>query len=233
MKRDTAGAVAVIPARGGSKRLPRKNILPFRGRPIIAYTIEAAMGSGRFNRVLVSTEDEEIAEAAAGFGAEIDERPEVLARDDAGVVDVCIDLLDREGRAGRRYEVMCCLYATAPLRDANDVRCVIDLLGPGCDFAMAVTHYDLPPWQALKSTEDGGLEPMWPELVARRSQEIPSLFVDNGSTYGVRVEAFMRRRSFYGPGLRGHLMPRRRSVDIDTAEDMALAEYYAGSMERA
>jgi pseudaminic acid cytidylyltransferase len=227
MNREITPCVAVIPARGGSKRLPRKNIHPFLKRPIIAYTIDAAMQCQCFDRILVSTEDEEIAGVAMSFGAEIAERPKALSRDNVGVADVCIDLLDQERRAGRRYEVMCCLYATAPLRNADDITRVLGLVGPDCDFAMAVTQYDLPPWQALKKSERDELVPMWPDWISKRSQEIPELLVDNGSTYAVKVDALMRKRSFYGPGLRGHIMPRSRSVDIDTAEDMALAEFYA------
>jgi N-acylneuraminate cytidylyltransferase len=220
-------AIAVIPARGGSKRLPRKNILDFQGRPIIAWTIDAARESGLFERVLVSTEDAEIADVARRSGAEVAARPAALAGDTVGVVAVCLDLLEREAAAGCAYDIMTCLYATAPLRTAGDIVAVTGLLGPGCDFAMAVTGYDLPPLQALRRDGDGRLAPMWPEWISLRSQDTPELLVDNGSTYAVSVEAFRRAKTFYGPGLRGHAMPRGRSVDIDTAEDMELAAFYA------
>lgn len=226
-------ALAVIPARGGSKRLPRKNIIEFRGRPIIAYTIEAALNSGLFKRVLVSTEDVEIADVARRFGAEIDKRPDSLAGDQVSVVEVCLDLLEREAQAGKTYDLMCCLYATAPLRHAKDVEAVVDLIGPDCHFAMAVTEYEYPPLQALRKAADGRLAPMWPEWVEVRSQDTPKLVVDNGSTYAVSVEVFRQEKRFYGPGLRGHLMPRNRSVDIDTKEDLVLAEYFALQMENA
>lgn len=224
-------ALAVIPARGGSKRLPRKNIIDFKGRPIIAYTIEAALNSGLFNRVVVSTEDVEIADVAHGFGAEIDERPDTLAGDHVRVVEVCLDLLEREERAGKTYDLMCCLYATAPLRQSKDIAAVAELIGPGCHFAMAVTEYDYPPLQALRKAADGRLTPMWPEWIEVRSQDTPKLVVDNGSTYAVSVDVFRREKRFYGPGLRGHLMPRNRSVDIDTKEDLVLAEHFALQME--
>lgn len=230
---DDKKALAVIPARGGSKRLPRKNVVDFEGRPIIAYTIEAALDAGIFERVLVSTEDAEIAETARRFGAETTWRPEALAGDNVGVAAVCLDLLDREAAAGRAYGVMCCLYATAPLRNAADIRAVAGLIGSECDFAMAVSGYENPPLQALCETPDGNLAPMWPEWVNVRSQDAPELFVDNGSTYVVSVEAFRREKSFYGPKLRGHVMPRERSVDIDTAADLDLAKYYALKTEGA
>jgi CMP-N-acetylneuraminic acid synthetase len=230
---DGSKALAIIPARGGSKRLPRKNVINFGGRPIIAYTIKAALEAGIFERVLVSTEDAEIAETAGRFGAEISERPDSLAGDDVGVASVCLDLLDREAAAGRDYGVMCCLYATAPLRNAADIRAVAGLIGSDCDFAMAVSEYENPPLQALRETPDGNLAPMWPEWVNVRSQDAPELLVDNGSTYAVSVEAFRREKSFYGPKLRGHVMPRERSVDIDTAADLDLAKYFASKAEGA
>jgi pseudaminic acid cytidylyltransferase len=219
--------LAIIPARGGSKRLPRKNVLPFRGRPIIAHTIEAALANRCFERVLVSTEDGEIARAAKEAGAEVQERPADLATDVAGVTEVCLDVLAAEERAGRTYGTFACLYATAPLRRADDIAAVMALIDSGCDFAMAVTTYAVPPHQALRVGQDGTLSAMWPDLVERRASEIGRLVVDNGSTYAARVTAFREHRSFYGPALRGHLMPRERSVDIDEQADYDLACYFA------
>jgi len=228
-----ASCIAIIPARGGSKRLPRKNILDFRGKPIIAYTIEAALDCGMFDRVLVSTEDQEIAEISSRHGAEIAHRPGALAGDNVNVAAVCLDLLEQERNVGRVYGHMCCLYATAPLRNVADISSVCGLLGPDCEFAMAVTEYEHPPLQALKLSSHDVLTPMWPEWINVRSQDTPKLLVDNGSTYAVSVEAFKRVKGFYGPGLRGHVMPRSRSVDIDTAADMLLAAYYADKEDLA
>jgi CMP-N-acetylneuraminic acid synthetase len=225
--------LAVIPARGGSKRLPRKNVLPFLGKPIIGYTVEAARASKLFDRVIVSTEDDEIASIAAGFGAEVRERAKELASDTARVVDVCLDLLDREQAQGRAYDVLAVLYATAPLRTAEDIAGTVNLLEPGrCDFALAVTNYDLPPHQALKVGDDNAVAPMWPALINERADVIGKLCVDNGSTYAVSVGAFRRERGFYGPGLRGYLMPRSRSIDIDTPEDFEMAQLMAERMQR-
>ena len=219
-------AVAIIPARGGSKRLPRKNVIDFLGRPIIAYTIEAAIEAECFDRVVVSTEDDEVAGVAERCGAIVDHRKPELATDAAGVVAVCIDFLEREARAGRDWQVMACLYATAPLRTAGDIRETVALLSPGvCDFAMAVTAFDHQPHQALKFA-DGWLYPMWPELVERRASDLPALRVGNGSTYAVSVPQFLSRRSFYGPRMRGYEMPRHRSVDIDTRDDLELALHF-------
>lgn len=228
-------AVALIPARGGSKRLPRKNIIEFHGRPIIAYSIQAALDSGRFESVIVSTEDPEIAGVAEAWGAGIDLRDPALATDEARVKDVCMGFLDKEREAGREYEVLSVLYATAPLRDADDVRAVVDLIEPGvCHYALATTRFSLPPHQALRRAVDGSLEPMWPDVLNRRASEIPALEVDNGSTYAVHVPAFRETLNFYGPPgeMRGYLMPATRSVDIDTVEDLELADHYYSILHR-
>jgi len=220
--------VCVIPARGGSKRLPRKNVADFLGRPILAYTVDAALESGVFGRVVVSTEDDEIAEVARRAGAETHARRTDLAADTAGLVDVCIAFLKEEEDAGRAWELFGCLLATAPMRTADDVRRTHALIAPGlCDFAMAVTTYPLPPLQALRANESGFLRPMFPDLVKLRSQETPALFVDNGSTYLALVSAFRKERSFYGSRMRGHVMPRERSVDIDEPFDLELARLLA------
>jgi CMP-N-acetylneuraminic acid synthetase len=227
-------AVAIIPARGGSKRLPRKNIVDFLGRPIIAFTIDAAVASGCFERVVVSTEDDEIAEVCSRLGAVVDRRSERLATDTVTLVEVCDEFLDREEAAGRKWDVLACLYATAPLRTAEDIRGTVALIEPGrCGFAMAVTTYDHYPHQALKFAADSGLTPMWPDLVERRTTELPRLRAGNGSTYVVDVTEFRRHRSFYGPNLRGFDMPASRSIDIDTQDDLDLARCFAQLGNRA
>jgi CMP-N-acetylneuraminic acid synthetase len=220
--------VALIPARGGSKRLPRKNVIDFLGRPIIAYTIDAALESGCFDRVAVSTEDDEIARIAELCGAEVDHRPARLAGDDIGLVQVCLDFLDREAEAGRDWDMLACLYATAALRTARDIRETAALVRSGrCRFAMAVTPYVQYPHQALKLAADGGLSPMWPDLVTKRGSDLPPLRAGNGTTYVVDVAEFRLHRTFYGPGLRGYEMPTERSVDIDTKADLDYAIWLA------
>lgn len=219
-----ADAVAIIPARGGSKRLPRKNVLDFHGKPILAYTIEAALHTGLFKKVVVSTEDAEIAGVASEYRAEVALRKSELATDSATVAQVCEDWLEEERAAGREYEVLCCLYATAPLRQAEDISATMSLLDKTrCRFAIAATRFSHYPHQALLRKPDGTLVPKWPELCDLRSSEVGELLAGNGSTYAVYVEDFLRSKDFYGPGMRAHLMPFARSVDIDTAEDYELA----------
>jgi pseudaminic acid cytidylyltransferase len=222
-------AVAIIPARGGSQRLPRKNIADFLGRPMLAYTVDAAIESECFARIVVSTEDEEIAEVARRIGVLVDRRRPELAGHQVGLVDVCLDFLEREERESRMWHNLACLYATAPMRNAQDIRETMALLEPGrCGFAMAVTSYDHYPHQALKLETERALTPMWPDLVTKRGSDLPPLRAGNGSTYAVNVAEFRKHRSFYGPNLRGHDMPRERSVDIDTADDLEFATWLAG-----
>lgn len=221
--------LGVIPARGGSKRFPRKNIMPFRGRPAIESTIAAARDSGIFTRWVVSTEDPEIGAIASRAGAVVDQRPEVLATDTATLADVCLDLLDREEKAGRSYDAICVMYAPAVLRDANDIRETCMLLEPGrCNFSQAVTRYDHYAHQALKLLPARAIEPMWPELADMNATDLPPLVCGNGSTYAALVPAFRAARgSFVGPLMRGYEMPRWKSVDVDYPEDLALAEFFA------
>ena len=220
--------ICIIPARGGSKRLPRKNIIDFNGKPIIAYSIEAALETNLFEKVIVSTEDEEITNIAAMFGAEIDNRKKELASDRAKVVEVCLDFLNREKKTGNLYNILCCLYPTAPLRNSDDIKRTIELVMNGkCNYAIAVTEFHYPVHQALKFDNASNMEPMWPELIFKNSNELPPLCVDNGSTYAMNIGEFMKSGSFYSQPLKGYFMPRERSVDIDTKSDLELANYYA------
>ena len=208
-------------------------MLEFMGQPIIAYTITAALETGLFDSVVVSTEDAEIAEIASSFGAQVSHRAPSLATDSASVVDVALDFIAREEQAGREYGQLALLYATAPSRTAQDIIATIGLLDSGnCSFALAVTEYSQQPHQALVIGEDQFLRPWLPELINRRSNTLERLLTDNGSTYAVSVPAFRRERSFYGPGLRGHEMPRERSVDIDTRIDYELALTFANRLNQ-
>lgn len=220
--------VGLIPARGGSKRLPRKNIAPFLGRPMLMWTVEAATSAGIFDRIVVSTEDAEIADLALSAGVEVDHRREDLATDNASVVDVCLEFLACEEARGTTYDVLCCLYPTAPMRDKDDVLETMRLVcSRRFDYAIAMTHFALPPHQAMKMEEEQRVTPMWPDLVKKRSEDIGQLVVDNGSTYAARVAAFKKERSFYSPNCGSYIMPRRRSVDIDLPEDLVIAELFA------
>lgn len=223
--------LALIPARGGSKRLPRKNILPFMGKPLVLWTCEAARDSGCFDAVVVSTEDEEIAAIVRSAGFMADERPRALASDAAGCAEVCLEYLDRAENAGTAYHDLCCLYATAPLRTAEDIRNVMALMTDDTDAVHAVCGYEHPPHQMLYSNAAGYLVPAFPLLVNKKSQEVPEGVIGNGSSYAITVAALRACGTFYPPRIRGYRMPALRSVDIDTAEDFSLLEAYARMLD--
>jgi len=222
--------VAIIPARGGSKRFPGKNIALFCGQPIIAYTIQSASSSGCFDNIVVSTDDDEVEDIVRHYGADVDRRPAALAVDEAKVQDVCLEFLKRQRIEGNTWDVMCCLYATAALQTADDIRGVISLIKPGsCEFAMGVSQTDRYVHQALIPTGQGYLKPKWPEMVEQKAQESDSYWFSNGTTYAVWIRSFEEGGSFYGPSLKGYFMPREHAVDIDTLADLRLAEYFYSS----
>lgn len=225
--------LAVIPARGGSKRLRRKNIIGFLGKPILAYTIEAARKAKVFARIIVSTEDTEIARVAKRYGAEVDNRPRELASDSATMADVCVELLNRLAKNGERFDTLTLLLATAALRDANDIRETVRLVEPGkCDYAMAVSEYVQPVHQALRKDESGNLTMMFPELASRRADSVGRYLVGNGSTTTVNAERFRNDGKFFGTPMRGYEMPFERAVDIDERDDLELSLFYAKKLRR-
>lgn len=217
--------VAFIPARGGSKRLPRKNIKDFLGKPIIAYTIEAARQSNLFDCIVVSTEDKEIAEVSESYGAIIDMRSAELAGDNITVNDVCLEYLDRKEKEGVYIDVLAVLYATAPMRNVEDIKGVVDLLSGDCQFAMGATVCN--DGHQILLYKEGDVEAIFPDLIGLHSSECEQYCLGNGSTYVVNVEAFKKQKTFYGDKLKVYLMPSQRSVDIDTQDDFDLALYHA------
>ena len=214
--------IAIIPARGGSKRLPRKNILPLGGQPMIGYPIKAALDSDLFSEVVVSTEDAEIADIAGGFGAKVVARNAELASDTCGVDEVCLDFLKHIDI--NVCPAFCCIYATAALIEPSDLVAGYELLQTtAADTVMSVSHYNYHPVQALQ-TSDGFLKPMWPEFSHLKSQSYPDLVVSNGTFYWSETEAYLQNRSFYGRRLKPFLLPPEKAVDIDTPEDYERAQ---------
>lgn len=218
--------LCVVPARGGSKRLPRKNVADLCGKPMLAYTLEAAQQSHLFSQVYVSTEDLEIAAIASQFGGTIPYlRPSYLATDQVGVVDVCLHLLDHLEQQDQQFEVLCVLLPSSPLRLAEDIQATYQKMQAAkADYAIAVTTYLYPPWQALYENT-GKLQTYWGEdQVSRRSQDVPPLWVDSGATYFARLDAFRRDRNFYGENLAGYVIPPERAIDVDTPFQFYLAQ---------
>ena len=224
--------VAVIPARGGSKRLPRKNILDVKGAPMISYPIAAALESHLFETILVSTEDKEIAGVAEKYGAEVLERPLELATDRAGVVQVCSQVLETLEGQGRLPECFCCIYATALFITPGDLRDSFEkiMADKGPDVVMGVSEFNLQPVQALEQTPGGTLEFKWPQYLRVQSQFHPELVASNGTLYWARTRPFMENPDFYPKKLQGHRIPWIRAIDIDTPEDLENARRLMGAL---
>lgn len=217
------GAVCVIPARGGSKRIPRKNIRPFHGRPMIGWSIAAAQKAGVFDRIVVSTDDPEIAAVARDQGAEVPFlRPTDLSGDHAATVPVIAHAVTALGLAADTP--VCCLYATAPLVQAADLRAALALLQPGVTYVMAVTTFPYPIQRALRRDADGGVTMMAPEHMTTRSQDLEEAWHDAGQFYWARADTWAAGVPVFGAGARGVALPRHRVQDIDTPEDWARAE---------
>jgi len=218
--------IALIPARGGSKRIPRKNIRLFRGRPMIAWTIDAAREAGCFDRILVSTDDEEIADVARQHGAEVPfMRPAHLADDQASTQSVVLHSLEWFQQQGLAPQAMCCLYATAPFVQPTDLLAAGQLLeqSPASSFVFTATSFPFPIQRAIHIDAAGCSAMFHPEHFNTRSQDLEEAFHDAGQFYWGRPEAWRHTASFFENG-RPLVLPRWRVQDIDTEEDWRRAE---------
>lgn len=211
-----------IPARGGSKRVPRKNVLPLGGRPLIAWTIDAARESGLFDEIVVSSDDAEIISVAEAAGARGDLRPLELGGDRVRFVEVLAEFLLRPVNAGRFTE-LAVLLPTCPFRNADDIRAAAALRNED-DFVVSISAYEFPPDFACDFT-DGLLQVRRPEVYAHstQSQSRPSAFHPNGAIYFGPVPRFLATRSFFVPPVRGYLMPPERGLDIDLPHHFTIA----------
>lgn len=219
--------VVIIPARGGSKRVPRKNIRLFQGQPMIAYSIRAALACGLFERVVVSTDDAEIADVALGLGAEVPfVRPASLADDHTGTVEVIQHALRELAAAGYRPDYACCLYATAPFVLPEKLVEGFELLAsrPDKDFAFTVTDYAAPVQRALRVSADGGVGSLYPEYQQTRSQDLECAYHDAGQFYWGRAAAWAEGKSLHGPHSLPLVLPRYLVQDIDSPDDWHHAE---------
>ncbi|KFF49700.1 NeuA [Gammaproteobacteria bacterium MFB021] len=219
--------LAVIPARGGSKRIPRKNIKAFCGKPMIAWSIQAALASRCFDRVIVSTDDEEIAAVARAWGAETPfMRPAALSDDHTGTVPVIAHAITEIQQAGVSLEAVCCLYATAPFVAADDLIAGLDCLeGEDVDYAFSVTSYAFPIQRALRMTPEGRVAMFEPQHLNTRSQDLEEAWHDAGQFYWGRPEAWLAGRPLFSARAVPVKLPRHRVQDIDTPEDWQRAEW--------
>ena len=210
--------ICIIPARGGSKRLPRKNILPFRGKPLVSHVIETSLATKAFDNVIVSTEDQNIAEIAHSAGAHVHERKVDLASDISSVVDVCSDVLD-----SHYADNFCCIYATSVLLSASTLSNALDIYKKerlsGCSSLMGVSKYNFHPVQALFQREDGFWEMLCKNFKGKRSQEYPDTKVSNGTFYIADTQIFQKEATFYTSNLKTIEVPEHEVCDLDYPND--------------
>lgn len=218
--------VAVIPARGGSKRIPRKNIKLFNGKPIIAYSIEAALKSDLFDRVIVSTDDEEIAAVSREHGAECPFfRPASLADDHATTDDVIRHAITWLNDHNHAVAYLCCIYATAPFICPDHlIEGYQKLIASDKQFAFSITRYPFPIQRALRMDADGKLDAFFRQYSSTRSQDLVEAYHDAGQFYWGRAEAFLAGEEVYSTLSIPIILPRYLVQDIDTEEDWRQAE---------
>lgn len=218
-------SVAIITARGGSKRIPRKNIREFCGKPILAYSIEAALESGMFDRVMVSTEDGEIADTARRYGAEVPFlRSGRNAGDFATTRDVLREVLEEYEGRGEQFDVLCCIYPTAPFVTAERLKEAVRLLEEnGADSVITAARFSFPPQRGMV-VRDGFLRFQWPEHAQTRSQDLEPWYHDAGQFYCLNVRSFREQNVLVMEKTVPLILPEMELQDIDTEEDWQLAE---------
>lgn len=219
--------VAIIPCRGGSKRVPGKNIRQLNGKPLIAYAIEAAHMSSIFEAVVVTTDSEEIAKIAEKHGAEVPFiRDQKLADDFSPISAATVDALTRIDPAGDRFQLVAQLMANCPLRTTEDIQASYrQFVESDADTQISVTEYGwLNPWWAMTNDEHNILSPVFKERMGVRSQDLPRLVCPTGAIWWAKASALLAHGTFYAPNYTGWSMPWERAVDIDTEEDWKMAE---------
>lgn len=219
-------SVCVIPARGGSKRIPHKNMKEFFGRPMISYSISAALESKVFDRVIVSTDDDQIRRVAIESGAEVPfVRPPEISDDFTPLAGVLAHALKWLESNGASYQAVCCVLATAPFISVSDLQAGSRMLMSSSNSAVIpVTSFPFPIFRALKIAPSGVLEMVWPEHELTRSNDLPETFHDAGQFYWLRVDSFLKSNRIYAKDALPLMIPRWRVQDIDTLEDWSRAE---------
>jgi len=218
--------VAIIPARGGSKRIPRKNIRHFCGKPMIAWSINAAQESQCFDQIIVSTDDKEIASVAEKHGATVPfMRPRTLADDHTATAPVIAHAVDWLLQQDLHVDSVCCIYATAPFINSSDIRYGLEQLqDSGCDYAFTVTSFSFPIQRAIQINPAGRVEMFYPEHFNSRSQDVEEAFHDAGQFYWGRPQAWLEGKPAFSANSVPIRLPRHQVQDIDTREDWERAE---------
>lgn len=217
--------IAMITARGGSKRIPRKNIKPFLGKPIMEYSIEAALQTGIFDEVMVSTDDEEIAMLARKAGASVPFfRSERTANDYATTAEVIEEVLEAYERIGKVFDTVCCIYPTAPFVTANAIKNAMMMLDQGkADCVIPVVRFSFPPQRGV-IIENGKLAAKWPENMKKRSQDLETFYHDCGQFYCLQVKSFQKHKVIWMENALPFIQDEINVQDIDTVEDWKIAE---------
>ena len=218
--------IAIIPARGGSSRIPGKNIKLFAGKPIIAYSIEAAKASEVFDRIIVSTDSGKIAKVAIAYGAEVPFlRPKKLSDDHTPTAPVIAHALQWFKDRGHIFEFACCIYATAPFVKPEFLKEGYEIIAKhNVTSVFSITTYSFPIFRSLRITDKGTLAMFWPEHELTRSQDLPEAYHDAGQFYWLKVDSFLESRKIYNSDAMPVMLPRYLVQDIDTPEDWITAE---------
>ncbi len=218
--------LCVIPARGGSKRIPRKNIKNFNGKPMIGYSIEAAFKSNCFDRIVVSTDDQEIANISKSYGAEVPfMRPEELADDYAGTLPVIRQAIEWFDNNDQSPTEVCCLYATAPFVQAESLqKAYQQMQNTGAEYCFTATSFPFPIQRAIKVTANNRVEMFQEGQFNQRSQDLEEAFHDAGQFYWGSAEAFKAMKPIFSEMASPYLLPRHLVQDVDTPEDWIRAE---------
>ncbi len=227
--------LAVIPARGGSKRIPRKNIKLFGELPMVAWSIRAAIASGCFDRIIVSTDDQEIADIAQQFGADVPFfRPESLSDDHTGTTPVIAHAINWQNANGAEVSEACCIYATAPFIQAADIQQGLQALQTQqADYAFSVTSYAFPIQRALRVTSEQRVEMFQPEHFNTRSQDLEEAWHDAGQFYWGTAQAWLAGKPLFSRDAVPVRLPRYRVQDIDTLEDWERAEWMFKALQHS
>lgn len=224
---DRAPVVAIVPARGGSKRIPRKNIRPFRGVPLLERVVVTLRASGLFDLIVVSTDDDEIASIATAIGAEAPfRRPPELSDDRTGARPVIIHAIETiEAELGRELGPTCIVYPTAVFVTGEDLVSSFEALETSeSEFVFSAVEFDAPVQRALVRLADGTCSPMWPQHIGTRTQDLEPAYHDAGQFYWGRRDAWLAGRPVFASRSQMSVLPRWRVQDIDTPDDWARAE---------
>lgn len=217
--------LCIIPARGGSKRIPRKNIKPFMGKPIIAYSIEAALNSGVFDEVMVSTDDEEIAGVARQYEASVPFlRSADTSNDYATTVDVLLEVVKKYKEQGKNFDTICCLYSTAPFVTSDRLKEASSHISDTIDACFTIVQYSYPIQRSLRINENGCVEMKFPEHLISRTQDLEKVYHDAGQFYFVKTDALVNEKTVWCKRTAPLILSELEVQDLDTLTDWQLAE---------